>query len=159
MYVSINAYLLHLTYICWGRQNFHHSMLANSGYNNISIENYNQEIMNIFMLSLRLYVTSSLALVYLEIISNIQCYISQGRQILQNNKCKGMLPTNMLAYVVNLNRFVSDVYMDNISNMIYQLHHSHSEQFFNQQQHYENCLHLCYHYCVSTSAYVYTQGW
>ena len=47
-------------------------MLANPDYNNISIDNYKQEIFLILMLELHIYVTSSLTLVYLEVIANIQ---------------------------------------------------------------------------------------
>ena len=42
--------------------------------------------------------------------------------ILVNNKCKGILPTNMLTYLVNINSFVSDVYMDDIADMICQIY-------------------------------------
>ena len=48
-------------------------MLTNPDYNKISIDNYKQEIFLEFMLALYLYVTTSLIMLYLEVISNIQC--------------------------------------------------------------------------------------
>ena len=55
-----------------GQNNFQHSMLFNHDYNNISIDNYKREMFQTFMLTLRVYVTYSLTLVYLEVISKIQ---------------------------------------------------------------------------------------
>ena len=54
-------------------------MLDIPEYNTISIDSYYQEISQIFMLSLHLFVTNSLNPVYLEVISNIECYISQEK--------------------------------------------------------------------------------
>ena len=48
-------------------------MLSNTDYNKVSIDNRKQEILMTFMFALNLYVTSSLTLVYLELISKIQC--------------------------------------------------------------------------------------
>ena len=42
IYVSITVYLLWLICISWGRGNSQHSMLANTEYNNISVDNYYQ---------------------------------------------------------------------------------------------------------------------
>ena len=42
---------------------------------------------------------------------------------IKNNKFQGILPTNMLEFLQIHNSSVSDVYMDYISNMIYQFHH------------------------------------
>ena len=53
---------------------------------------------------------------------------------------------------------VSNLYTDYISDMICQLHHLHLEQDYIQQKHDQNCQHLCYHYCVSTSADIYLSG-
>ena len=48
-------------------------MLDNPDNKNISIQKYDQEILPIFMLSLWLFIIRSLNLVYLELISKIQC--------------------------------------------------------------------------------------
>ena len=50
--------------------------------------------------------------------------------VLLKKICHGMLPITMLAYLVVRNIFVSDVYLDDIANMKFQLHHSHLEQNF-----------------------------
>ena len=39
----------------------------------------------------------------------------------------------MLAYLVNINIFVSDVYMDDIFDIIYQIYHLNLDQYFIQQ--------------------------
>ena len=49
----------------------------------------------------------------------------------------------MLEYLETHNSFVSDVYMDDIADMICQLQHSHLEQYFIQQKHDINFQHLC----------------
>ena len=66
----------------------------------------------------------------------------------------------MLASLEINNSFVSDIYMDDISKMIRQLRHLHLEQSFIRQKHDLNFLHLCQHYCVSTSSdpYLLVQG-
>ena len=51
-------------------------MSENPDYNNISIDNYKQERLKIFMSAFCLFVTSSLTLVYLKVIANI--YILSG---------------------------------------------------------------------------------
>ena len=71
IYVSIIFSLLLLMFICWGMENIQHSMLANPEYNNISIDNYYQEIFQTFMLALCVFITHSLTLVYLEVRANI----------------------------------------------------------------------------------------
>ena len=48
-------------------------MLANNEYNNISIEKYYQEIFLTFILTLCVFVTSSLTIVYLGVIAKIKC--------------------------------------------------------------------------------------
>ena len=48
--------------------------------------------------------------------------------------------------------------MEDIANMICQLQHLHFEENFIQQQHDPNLRHLCYNYCVSTSADIYLLG-
>ena len=62
-----------MIYIRWGRENIQHSMLYNHDYNNISIDSYKREIFQTIMLALCVSVTSSLTLVYLEVIAKIQC--------------------------------------------------------------------------------------
>ena len=47
-------------------------MLAHCEYNNISIENYCQEILQTDMLALCVYVTRLFTIVYLEVISNVK---------------------------------------------------------------------------------------
>ena len=49
----------------------------------------------------------------------------------------------MLAYLLSLNRFVYDIYMEDIANVICKIHHLHLEQYFIQQQHDLNCRYLC----------------
>ena len=73
IYVSIHMYILKFLYICWVRENVQHSMLSKPDYKNISIDKYYQVILQTFMLSLCVFVTRSLILVYLKVISNIQC--------------------------------------------------------------------------------------
>ena len=59
-------------------------MLANTDYKKIPIRNYYQEILQTFMLELRVFVTTSSTLLYLEVIYNIQCYISQRKNRFTN---------------------------------------------------------------------------
>ena len=54
-----------------------------------------------------------------------------------------ILLTNMLEYLEIHNSFVSDVYMEDISNMLCQFYRLHLEQQFIQQQHYHTRRHLC----------------
>ena len=46
------------------------------------------------------------------------------------NKCQGILPTNILAYLVNIYSFPSDIYMNDIADMIFNIY-----QYCSQQQH------------------------
>ena len=48
--------------------------------------------------------------------------------VLQRKKHQGILPTNMLESLVNINIFFSNVYMDDIADMIFQIYHLHLEQ-------------------------------
>ena len=48
-------------------------MAANTEYNYISIHNFKLDILPTFMLALFVFVTSSLTLIYVEVIANIQC--------------------------------------------------------------------------------------
>ena len=87
-------------------------MLYNPYDNNISIDNYKQEIFMTFMLALHLYVTHSLNFVYVEVIANIQCYLStRETQFNKKKERQGILPTNMLEYLEVHNSIVSDVHM------------------------------------------------
>ena len=54
--------------------------------------------------------------------------------VLIKKKCQGILPTNISASLVNLNSFVSGVYLYYIADMKYQLHHLHLERDFIQQK-------------------------
>ena len=49
----------------------------------------------------------------------------------------------MLAYVLVINSFVADVYMNDIANMICQLQCVYLKELFISQQHGQNCRHLC----------------
>ena len=53
---------------------------------------------------------------------------------LLNNKFQVIVPTTVLASFVNIKFFVSDVYMDDISDMTCKLHHFHLEHYFIQKQ-------------------------
>ena len=75
---------LHLCYHYWVSnsadkysqdQDIQYSLIAHPYFNNISIENYKQEILATFMLTLPVFTTISLNLLYLEVIVNIKCYI------------------------------------------------------------------------------------
>ena len=60
---------------------------------------------------------------------------------------------NILASLVNLYSFVADVYMDYIAEIICLIC-----QYFIQQQHDQNFLHLCKHYWFSTSYDIYSSA-
>ena len=62
---------------------------------------------------------------------------------LLNNKCQVTLKKTMVEYLVINNIFVSDLYMDDIANMKYQLHHLHLEQSLTKQINDLNLRHLC----------------
>ena len=64
----------------------------------------------------------------------------------------------MLASVVIKKRFVSDVYIDDISDVKCQFHLIHLEQYFIQQKPDQNRQHLCLHYCVFTSVDIHLLG-
>ena len=59
-----------------------------------------------------------------------------------NNKCQGMPPTNMLEYLIIHKSFVIDVYMEDMANMKFQIHHLHLEQYFIQKERNKNGRHL-----------------
>ena len=67
IYVSITVPLLQIIYTNRDRENIQHYMLDNTNYNNISTNNYKQEIFPTFMLALNVHVTNSLTLVYMEV--------------------------------------------------------------------------------------------
>ena len=73
IYVSITVSLLQQINICWCRNNCQYSMPAHPEFKNIPMENYKREILLTFMLADCLYVTHSLNLANVEVISNIQC--------------------------------------------------------------------------------------
>ena len=74
--VGITGYLLHHISIHPFSKNIKHSMLAHPNFNNISIENYKREQFPTFVLSDGEYITRSLNLLKVELIANIQCYLS-----------------------------------------------------------------------------------
>ena len=52
-----------------------------------------------------------------------------------------MPPTNMLEYLIIHKSFVIDVYMEDMANMKFQIHHLHLEKYFIQQKHDQNFRH------------------
>ena len=50
-----------------------------------------------------------------------------------NKKCQGIPPTDILVCLVIDNCFFYDVYMEDIDDRKFQLHHLHLEQYFIQQ--------------------------
>ena len=77
IYVSITVSLFNYIYIyiCWGIKHIQHSMLAHPEYNNISINNYYQVILQTFMLAEWLFIACSLNTFYPEVITNFQSHI------------------------------------------------------------------------------------
>ena len=62
----------------------------------------------------------------MEVVSNIICYIfTRKTPLLLKKICQGIFPTNMLETLYIRKGFVSDVYMDNIADMICNIHHLH----------------------------------
>ena len=68
VYVSITVYLLQIIYICLGSGNRQHQMLANPEYNNISVDNYYQDILQIFLKNFL-----NMSPLHILVIYNIQC--------------------------------------------------------------------------------------
>ena len=103
IYVSITIYLLQYIYIILGWKNIQHSMLANPDYNKISIENYYQEIFQIFMLALCLYITCSLT-IFLSGSNNQppMSYLHKEFNVLLNKKHQRIFPTTILASLKTL---------------------------------------------------------
>ena len=73
IYVSTNVSLLPQINIHRRRKNSQHYMLAHPDLNDISIDTHKQEIFTIFMVEDYVYITCSLDLVKVEVITNIQC--------------------------------------------------------------------------------------
>ena len=73
IYVNTSWSLRPLINICRWNKKGQRSMIANPGNSKILIDNYKWEILMSFKLSFYLFVTSSLNLVYVEVLSNIQC--------------------------------------------------------------------------------------
>ena len=138
VHVRTNGSILHLTYISRCVQNIQHYMSANKYYNNISIDNYKGEIFLIFLFALYVHFARSFTPVYLEVIDNIQCQNSTSKTQFKKNKCQVILSENVLVYLVHLLCFGTDVYIDDIVNMICQIN-----KYFIQQQHDQNFRHLC----------------
>ena len=68
------------------------------------------------------------------------CYKLTESSIFGSNS-QEILPTTMFAYLVIYNSFVSDIYMEDIADTKYQLHHLHLEKYFIQQKHDQNFRH------------------
>ena len=72
-YVRITGYIIQQININWCRKSIQHFMLADSDFNNISIDTYKREIFPTFMLADGEYIIRSLNRLYVEVIDNIQC--------------------------------------------------------------------------------------
>ena len=57
----------------------------------------------------------------------------------------------MLESLVIHNSFISDVYIEDIYGMKFQIHDIHPDQYFIQPQHDQNLIHLYYNHCVYNS--------
>ena len=71
---------------------------------------------------------------------------------------KRSFPTDMFAYLVIHNSFVTAVEMKPIAYMKCQIFLFHLEQCFIQKLQEKNCQHLCYQLCASTSVEIYFLG-
>ena len=108
------------------------------------------------MLALYVYVTHALTIVFLNVTSTIKCsFYTRKTHFKLQKKHQGVLPKTMLLQLVINNGSISDVFMDDISNMKCHFHHLYLKEYFIQQKHDQNCQHLCWHYCVSSSDYAY----
>ena len=78
------------------------------------------------MLALWLFIIRTSTHVYLEVISNNKCLIFTMKEILRYriNDNKSFSKTRF-AYLVIINSFATDIYMEDISDMKFQLHHIH----------------------------------
>ena len=65
-------------------------------------------------------------------------YFHNENTVLLKNKRQVILPLNMLASLAIHNSFVSDVYMDDISAMVCQIHHLHLKQYFIKNIYHQN---------------------
>ena len=81
VHAIITVSLLQYIYIGWGGGNIQNAMLANPEYNKNSFYNYSQERLHTFTLESCSFITSSLTLVYLEVIINLQCHICTRKQL------------------------------------------------------------------------------
>ena len=73
IYGSTTGFLLTQINIHRGRENSQHYMFAYPCSNNITIDSYKQEMFTTFMLEDCVYITRSLNLTNVKVISNIQC--------------------------------------------------------------------------------------
>ena len=76
--------------------------------------------------------------------SNIQLsilYFHKGNTILQDRRFQGILPTNMLASLVNIKSVVANLYINYIADMVCHIQCLHYDQYYNQQQHDQSCQH------------------
>ena len=143
MYVGITGSLLQLVYIHWVRKypKFVDSYSRVQQYINWHLcTNTVEEIYVINMCICHLFIDSSIS------VSNSQhsmLAFYKVKNYLLKKQCQGKLPRNMLASLIYLNIFVSDIYLDDISSMKCQIHHSHLEKYFIQQKHDINYQHLC----------------
>ena len=122
-------------------------MLAHPDYNNISNDNYKQKIQQTIMLYFYVFITSSLSLLYVEVIYNTQCQISTRKKFTKRETPRNISNKYVSIFGKSLQLLVPDVYTDDMSDMICQI-----LQYYIQQQHDANFRHLCQHSWVSTSA-------
>ena len=68
------------------------------------------------MVSLCVFFTRSLNLIYMEVITNIQCYFSPEKNCYTIEEIRKILTTMVVAYLVIYNGFVSNIYIEGIHN-------------------------------------------
>ena len=80
-------------------------MLSSTYFNNNSIQTYQEEIFPSLMLADGVLITSTLNWLKAKVIANIWCYLSRRKTLLHKENFQGILPTFMLASLVNLYSF------------------------------------------------------
>ena len=73
IYIITTGFLPPQINIHQGRENIQNYMFDFTDYNNISMDSYKQEMFTTFMLEDCVFITCSLNLANVEVISNIQC--------------------------------------------------------------------------------------
>ena len=123
IYVISTVSLLKFIYIYWGRENIKHLMLTHHEYNNISFDNYYQEVLH------ELYVS----IMFICPLFSYYCLFESNSQYsfsifhtedtsLVKKKFQSILPINMLSSLVIHNISISHLFVDDISKMKFQIH-------------------------------------